>query len=122
MAVRGGRFHPSFDCGRWEVASKRKRDEREQAPEGVPDPGCGRTPVRFRPDPSFGMPQLREPGCSAALDWPGFLPADDAGYALEAERALEQVGSILRRLQAARPEIARLRSETRLRLDGLRAA
>ena len=79
-------------------------------------------PVHFRPTPGFGSMTVRETRALPA-SWPRFLEpgADACPDEVRAHRTLEQVGSILRRLELDQLEIDRLRSETRTMLRGLAA-
>src|SRR5688500_15593818 len=91
-------------------------------PEPAPGEPSPRAPVYFNPQPGFGVMMLRET-CVVPNQWPAFRqPAADASpEEVRAHRTLEQVGSILRRLELEQLEIDRLRYETRSKLQELAA-
>lgn len=94
----------------------------EPRPEPAPEQPSQRAPVYFRPQRDFGVMTLRETWV-VPNQWPSFRqPAADATPdEVTAHRALEQVGSILRRLELDQLEIDRLRHETRSKLEELAA-
>lgn len=97
-------------------------EPRMPRPEPVAGEPSPRAPVYFRPQRDFGGMTLRET-CVVPNQWPSFRqPAADASpEEVSAHRALEQVGSILRRLELDQLEIDRLRVETRGKLAELAA-
>lgn len=96
-------------------------EPRPAEPAGTHEPSS-HPPVHYRPTPGFGDMTLRETRV-VPVSWPGFLEggADASPDEVRARRTLEQVGSILRRMQLDRLEIDGLRTETRSILQRIAA-